>query len=206
MDAKGKSAGDNLNPPGAPEKVDISTRPQRGPALYTLERKPFAFFHLFRFLLIPLSLMVTAALALVLLPQSSTDTIVRRLQSFREGSGREQIAFLYLGHRIQNKELQIRGVVRNITSLPIDQLDAAIRLYSHNRDLLETAIVRMDKESIAPNDIARFELVYPNYESEFSSYSVEFKMRRGQAIPYKDMREDRTHTDRPSADSGRQQE
>ena len=98
------------------------------------------------------------------------------------------IAFLYLGHEIQNDEFHIRGVVRNITTEPIEKLDAVVRLYSHNRELLETDIVRMDKETIEPDEVAQFELVYPNYQSEFSSYSVEFKLRQGAFVPYKDMR------------------
>jgi hypothetical protein len=153
--------------------------------------KPSVFIDLLRVLLIPLSLIVAAGLALILLPQSTTDRFVQELQSRRGVSAQEKIAFLYLGHRIQNNEFHIRGVVRNITADPIEQLDAAVRLYSPGRDLLETAIVRMDKETIGSDEIARFELVYPDYRSEFSSYSVEFKLRRGDVMSYKDMRKTR---------------
>jgi hypothetical protein len=46
----------------------------------------------------------------------------------------------------------------------------------------------MSKETIDPGAIAQFELVYPKYEAEFGSYSVEFKLRQGAVVPYKDMR------------------
>jgi hypothetical protein len=159
------------------------------PALQTLDRRPHVFIDLFRVLLIPLSLIVAVGFILILLPQSTTDKFVQDLQFRSSASGSARIAFLYLGHQQQNDELKIRGVVRNITTDPIEQLDAAVRLYSSNGDLLETAIVRMDKETLDPDEIARFELVYPEYGSEFSSYSVEFKLRSGEVVPYKDMRQ-----------------
>lgn len=116
-----------------------------------------------------------------------------------------EVAFLYLGHQIRVNRFHIRGVVRNITPEPIEQLDATIRLYARNRELLETAIVRMDKDTIAPNQIARFELVYPDYRSEFSSYSVEFKLRNGKVIPYRDLRESKPESEETPA-TGVQQE
>lgn len=139
-------------------------------------------------MLILLGIVVAAGFVLILLPQATTDNFVEDLRSRSGASGREMIAFLYLGHEVQNGAFHIRGVVRNITTAPIEQLDAAIRLYSNNRELLETAVVRMNKETIDPDAIARFEMVYPDYQSEFSSYSVEFKLRRGAIVPYKDMR------------------
>jgi len=54
--------------------------------------------------------------------------------------------------------------------------------------VLETAIVRLDKEIIAPDEVAQFNLVYPDYKSEFAGYSVAFKLRQGPFVPYKDMR------------------
>lgn len=200
-----KPAGNNTHPMDTLEPADNAKRSRQGLTIQTLERKPFALFPLLRVLLIPLSLVVAAALLLILLPQSTTDSIVRELQFRKWGGAREKVAFLYLGHRIQKNEFQIRGVLRNITTESIDQLDAAIRLYGKNRNLLETAIVRMDKETIDPNDIARFELVYPDYESEFSSYSVEFKLRRGEVISYRDMRETLTQSGRESAVEDEQQ-
>lgn len=161
---------------------------RHAPELRTLDRKSSVVIDLLRVLLIPLSLIVAAGFLLILLPQSTTDKLIRELQSRDGASDRETIAFLYLGHQIQNDEFQIRGVVRNITTDPIEQLDAAVRLYSADGNLLETAIVRMDKESIDPDEIARFDLVMPNYQSEFSSYSVAFKFRQGEVVHYKDMR------------------
>jgi len=140
-------------------------------------------------LLIPLGLITAAGLLLALLPQSTADSMIRDLEARRGLSSQAKIAFLYLGHQVRDNKLQIRGVVRNITADPIEQLDATVRLYAPNRDLLETVIVRMDKEVINPDELARFDLVYPEYRSEIASYSVEFKLRQGNVIPYKDMRE-----------------
>jgi hypothetical protein len=183
--------------PSAEDKPETSKQPgtsgkgpitQKGPSLQTLPQKPSAVLALLRVLLILLSIVVAGGFLLILLSQNATERFVEDLKSRNNAPGQEMIAFLYLGHEIQNDEFQIRGVVRNITTEPIEQLDAVVRLYSHNRELLETDIVRMDKEKIEPDEIAQFELVYPNYQSEFSSYSVEFKLRRGAFIPYKDMR------------------
>jgi hypothetical protein len=165
----------------------------------TSKKTPSALFDLFRVLLIPLSLIVAAALVLVILPQSTVDRIIGEMHLRRGDSAREKIAFLYLGHRIQKNRFQIRGVIRNITTEPIEQLDANVRLYSPERDLLETAIVRMDKETIGPDELARFDLVYPDYGSNFSSYSVEFKLRQDGVLPYKDLRETREQPDRKPA-------
>lgn len=172
----------------APRADVPETAPRDRPAFHTLDRKSSLFIDLFRVLLIPLSLIVAAGFILILLPQSATDKLVQDLQSRSGATGREKIALLYLGHQLKNSELKIRGVVRNISTDPIEQLDAAIRLYSSDGELLETAITRMDKETIGPDEIAQFELVYPEYRSEFSSYSVEFKLRRGEVVPYKDLR------------------
>jgi hypothetical protein len=158
------------------------------PALGTLEKRHWMLTDLFRALLIILSLVVAAGFILILLPQASVDKFAQNLQSRKDTARQEKLAFLYLGDEIANNELHIRGVVRNITATPIVQLDATIRFYSHDRTLLETTIVRMNKETIAPDEIAQFELVYPNYRLEFGSYSAEFKLRQGDPMPYKDMR------------------
>jgi hypothetical protein len=100
----------------------------------------------------------------------------------------EKIALLYLGDDMNGNDFRIRGLVRNISSLPIEQLDAAVRFYSHNGTILETTVVRMNKETVAPNETAQFELVYPNYRMDFGSYSVDFKLRQGSPVDYKDMR------------------
>ncbi len=143
---------------------------------------------LLRVLLILLSLVVAAGFIMILLPQRTVDGLAEGLQSRRRASQPVAVAFLYLGDEISANEFRIRGVVRNITSDPIEKLDAAVRLYSHDGSLIETALVRMNKEIIAPDEIAQFDLVYPDYRSEFASYSVEFKLRQGAFVPYKDMR------------------
>jgi len=178
---------------------DAEPIPQQAPSLRTLPHKPPVFFALLRVVLILLSIVVAVGFLLILLSQTTTDRFVEDLRSRSSASGEETIAFLYLGHEIQNDEFHIRGVVRNITTEQIEKLDAAVRLYSYNRELLETAIVRMDKETIDPDEIAQFELVYPNYQSEFASYSVEFKLRQGAFVPYKDMR---GLQEKPDGDSG----
>jgi hypothetical protein len=174
--------------PEVPPDNAISNAAPEAPDFATLQRRPWMLIDLLRVLLIILSLAVAAGLAVVLLPQSAVDSIVQSLQARHASANPEQIAFLYLGDEVAGNELRIRGVVRNITTVPIEQLDASIRLYAPDRTLLETTIVRMNKETIDPGDIAQFELVYPNYKSEFGSYSVEFKSRPGIVVPYKDMR------------------
>jgi len=172
----------------APADVAISSRTPEAPAFVTLQRRPWVLTDLIRVFLIFLSLTACAGLVLILLPQPAFDKIIKNLQERQEVVRQEQIAFLYLGDEITNNELHLRGVIRNITPLPIEQLDAIIRLYAPARSLLETTVVRMDKEMIGPNEAAQFELVHPNYRSEFGSYSVEFKLRQGSIVPYKDMR------------------
>jgi hypothetical protein len=158
------------------------------PAFRTLEKRHWMLADLFRVLLIILSLVVAAGFILILLPQPSIDKFAQNLQARQSAGRQEKIAFLYLGDEITNNELHVRGVVRNITTAPIEQLDAVVRFYSQDRTLLETTIVRANKETIAPDEIAQFELVYPNYRMEFGSYSAEFKLRQGDPMPYKDMR------------------
>lgn len=174
----------------AADSSDVATSGQvaEAPVFATLQRRPWMLIDLLRVLLIVLSLAVAGVLALVLLPQPAVDGLVRNLQARHEVSNPEQIAFLYLGDEIAGNELHIRGVVRNITAVPIEQLDAIVRFYAHDRSLLETTIVRLSKELIGPGEIAQFELVYPNYQMEFTGYSAEFKLRQGSLVPYKDMR------------------
>lgn len=172
----------------APEDSAGPPSPPKTPAFATLQGRPWIITDLLRALLILLSLVVAAGFILILLPQPAVDRMAKDLQSRRGASQQEIIAFLYMGDEIKNNEFHIRGVVRNITTEPIEQLDAAVRLYSHDGSILETAVVRMSKEIIAPDEIAQFELVYPNYQSEFGSYSVEFKLRQGAFVHYKDMR------------------
>jgi hypothetical protein len=161
------------------------------PAFEILQGRPLILVDLLRALLIVASLIVAAALVLTALPQSSVDRLAKRLLARHGAMQPEQIAFLYLGDDLKDKDFRIRGVIRNISTVPIEQLDASVRLYAHDRSVLETAVVRMSKETIAPGEIAQFELVYPDYRQEFGSYSVEFKLRKGAVLPYKDMRANR---------------
>jgi hypothetical protein len=46
----------------------------------------------------------------------------------------------------------------------------------------------MDAEVIAPDAIASFHLAYPDYSGQFGSYTVDFKLRQGEILSYKDMR------------------
>ncbi len=158
------------------------------PAFATLEKRHWVLSDLFRVLLIVLGIAVLAALILTFLPQSNIDGMVQKLQARHSVASPEQIEFLYLGDESANNEFRVRGLVRNITALPMEKLDAVVRFYAHDRRLLETTVVRMSKDTIDPGALAQFELVYPNYGSEFGSYSVEFKLRQGSLVPYKDMR------------------
>jgi len=143
---------------------------------------------LLRAFLIILSLAAAAALMLTLLPQSTVDRIGQYLESRHRTAQPEKIAFLYLGDQTIDNQFHIRGAVRNITASPIEQMDAVVRFYAQDRSLLETIIVRMDKETIGPREIAQFKLVYPNDRPGFAGYSAEFKLRQGKTVPYQDLR------------------
>lgn len=202
-------------PPGLPDLANQAKEPDSGesapgettdsapattlapsvPAFEILQRRPLILVDLLRALLIAASLAVAAALVLIVLPQSSIDALAKRLLARHGASQPERIAFLYLGDDLKDKAFRIRGVIRNISTASIEQLDAAIRLYAHDRSILETTVVRMSKETIDPGEIAQFELVYPDYRQDFGSYSVEFKLRQGAVLPYKDMRANRAAPD-----------
>ena len=166
----------------------VPARPPDVPEFATLQKRPWLLTDLLRAFLIVLSLVVALGLILILLPQSAIDRMSKGLQSRHATARLERIALLYLGDEAINNAFHIRGVVRNITTAPIEQLDAAIRLYGHDGTILETTVVRMNKETVAPDEVAQFELVYPNYKMEFSKYSVEFKLREGGIVSYTDMR------------------
>ncbi len=155
----------------------------------TLQNRPSLAMELIRAALIILALVVAAGFILIVIPQGTVESMSQGLQA-RSGvtPKQEMIALLYLGDEVKDREFHIRGVVRNITTQPIEKLDASIRLYGADGNLLETAIVRMDKESFAPDETAEFHLIYPNYNMQFSSYAVDFKFRQGDLVAYKDMR------------------
>jgi hypothetical protein len=154
-----------------------------------IRRHPPLIMDILRLFLFLLSFVVAGGFLLILLPQPIVDRIAQSFQSRSvAGPQQEKVAFLYLGDEVKDGAFHIRGVVRNIATQPLEQVDVTIRLYSHDGSLRETAILRLDRESIAPDSTAEFHLTYPNYNSQFSSYSVEFKLRSGEVLPYKDLR------------------
>jgi hypothetical protein len=188
LDKPGPSSKGVPPSPQAPPDSLISHAPAEAPVFATSQKRPWLLADLFRALLIALSLVVAAGFILVLLPQPNIDQMTRDLQSRHGTAGQEQLSLLYLGDETKDNEFHVRAVVRNITTVPIERLDAAIRLYAHDGSVLETTVVRLNKETIAPDETGQFDLVYPNYQSEFAKYSVEFKLREGGVVPYKDMR------------------
>jgi hypothetical protein len=170
----------------------ISTPPRETapqvPAFKTYPQQSRTLSDLFRAFLIVLTLVVAAGFVLILLSQSTIDKIAKDFRSQNGAAQPEKIALLFLGDELKDNEFQIRAVVRNITNAPIEQLDAAVRLYSNAGRIMETVVVRMDKEIITPDETSQFRLVYPNYKTEFSRYAVEFKLRQGAPIAYKDLR------------------
>ena len=140
-------------------------------------------------LLVLLAVAVGAGLALVALPDGTIYQLTQNLQASKAaGLPPDRLALLYLGDEPKGKDLRIRGIVRNISGDPIEKLDAVVRLYSPENVLLETAVLRMDQEYIAPDAIAEFDLFYPNFSGQFGSYSVDFKFRQGETVGYKDRR------------------
>lgn len=192
-----EQSADQKEPDAAPldENIPAAQPPSRAPAFATVQKPPWAIADFFRALLILLSLVVALGFVMILLPQAAVDELAMDLRSRYGVPLRERIALLYLGDTIQNNEFRIRGVVRNITAEPLEKLDAAIRFFRHDGTILQTTIVRMSKESIAPDEIAQFNVVYPDYQREFASYAVEFKLRQGDLVHYKDVRGDRLKSD-----------
>ncbi len=176
-----------LEIPAAPPEVPAG--PLEVPAFHTPATRTTLFVDIMRGVLILLAVVVALGFALLIIPQGSVDRFSAYLQSRSTNEPfYEKIAFLYLGDEVRDDEFEISGAVRNITTEPIEQLDAVLRLYSASGELLETAVVRMDKDKIAPDEVAQFHLVYPHYDRRFGSYAVEFKLRQGGFVPYKDMR------------------
>ncbi len=164
------------------------------PTFATIAQRTGFFSDIMRGALVVLALVVAAGFVLIILPQQSVDRIAQSLQSRSSAAPlQEEIAFLYLGDELKDNEFDIRGAVRNIMTEPIEKLDAVIRLYAAGGDLLETVVVRMDKETIGPDEVAQFHLAYPDYKGQFGSYAVEFKLRQGENVLYKDMRAPRGH-------------
>ena len=154
-------------------------------------QKSGAWLDLCRALILIAGVIALLGVTLVLLPQSAIDKIAARFENRRDITEHEKIALLYLADEFMDGAFRIRGIIRNIADAPIEQIDATVRLYSRDRTLLETVVVRLDKNVIAPNDFARLELTVPEHTAGFAGYAVEFKLREGGVIPYRDMRNQR---------------
>ena len=144
---------------------------------------------LLRGALILLALVVAGGFILILLPERTVRSMAQLLQATRAAEiPNERIALLYLGDEITGKDFHIRGIVRNISPEPVEKVDAAVRLHASDGSLLETVVARLDLETIAPDATSEFHVVFPDYKGEFGSYSVDFKLRGGDSVPYKDRR------------------
>jgi hypothetical protein len=165
--------------------------PAQQASIFSTPQKPSGIWlDLLRGVLLILSLLIIAAVTLVLLPQRALDTIVHQFESRHSSPIQERIALLYLGDEIENGSFRIRGVVKNIAAGPIEKMDAAVRLYDREGSATKTVLIRLDKEVIDPGAIARLDLVIPNYKMDISGYAVEFQLRDGEKISYKDLRRD----------------
>lgn len=159
------------------------------PPLFALPgNAPGVWADLARALLLLAGVAAAAALLLVLLPDRTFDSMTRALHSRHAGGAAERIALLYLGDAPGDETFRIRAVVRNISADPIDGLDAAVRLYARDGSLTETVIARMDRETVGPGELARLEVALVGGRPQVGAYSVEFKLRGGEALAYRDMR------------------
>ncbi len=172
-----------------PEESQIPAQPDPIPLFQSLQPQTSVAADIIRGALILLAFAVTLSLVTVCLPQGAFDKVAETMRIRKsEPPPQEKIALLYLGDEARGTEFHIRGVVRNIIEAPVEQLDAVIRLYAPDRTLLETAVVRMDSELIPPDAVATFHLTYPEYHKQFGSFSLDFKQRQGDLVPYKDLR------------------
>jgi len=188
LDKSGQASEGPQTPPA--DRAPQQARPAPTPGFEILE-KPGVLWDLGRAALILAGLLVALGFTVVVLPQPAIDRLARNLEARHQREQPDAIALLYLGDDRTGSDFRVRGVVRNISPDPVEQLDATVRFYAHDNSILETTVVRLSKETIDPGGIAQFELVYPNYRNEFGSYSVEFKLRQGKIISYQDMRETR---------------
>jgi hypothetical protein len=151
-----------------------------------LQKKSGVLTDICRALILIAGFIALSGVALVILPYSAIEKIAARIEG--RGGEQEKIALLYLTDEFTGSAFRIRGVVRNISAAPAERIDAVVRLYDGKRSLLETVIVRLDKDILAPDDFARLELTVPEHTEGFAGYAVEFKLREGGVIPYIDMR------------------
>ncbi len=171
---------------------EAEPEPAAGYSFLTLQQRNPVLMDILRGALIMLAVLAVGAIILVALPQPAVDRMALALRPRNApGPPPEKIAFLYLGDEVKDNQFHIRGVVRNISSQAIDQLEATVRIYAPDHTLLETQVVRMDSDTIFPNETASFHLSFPDYRGQFGSYSLDFKLAQGDPVPYKDMRETR---------------
>ena len=150
-----------------------------------------------RAVILTVGVIALTGVTLVLLPQNTVEKIAARLESRHNGAEYEKIALIYLADEFTDGAFRIRGIIRNITDAPTERIDGVVRLYNRQRALMETVVVRLDKDIIAPNDFARLELTVPKYNEGFAGYAVEFKLREGGGVPYKDIRGQISHNTNP---------
>jgi len=160
-------------------------------------QKFYVWADLYRGFILIVGVIAALTAALVVLPQSVVDRLAANIESSRGVAEYEKIALLYLADEFSDGAFRIRGVIRNIAVAPTARIDAVVRLYGRDRALLETVVVRLDKDIMEPNDFARFELTVPNHTEGFAGYAVEFKLRDGDILPYKDMRRQITQNSNP---------
>jgi hypothetical protein len=163
------------------------------PALFGLSsaappKRPFILNGFVQTILLILSVAVAIALILTVMPEGTFNGMTQNLEARNAATSQAVIGLLALGDQIKDNEFHVGGEIRNISSTRIEKLDASVRFYGHDGNALETTIVRMDKEVIAPDETASFNLVHSNYQNEYARYSVEFKFRQGDKAAYKDMR------------------
>jgi hypothetical protein len=192
------SASPALSPAMPSEDISTPIRESalQAPTFKTHQQRSGMLSDLFRAFLIILSLIVAAGFTLILLSQPTIDRMAQDLRTQYGAPQQEKIALLFLGDTVKDNEFQVQANIRNISKAPIEHLDAAIRFYSHTGRIQETVMVRMDKEILAPDEIGQFRLAYPNSKMEFSRYAVEFKLRQGELIAYRDMRTARQQSSR----------
>ncbi len=196
MQAAGFQQGADESQPSASDSphlqsaaAETTTPPPLQLRFETIAERPSFLMDILRISLILLCFVIAAAWILIALPQSAVDRIAARLLPRNVALvPQEKIALLYLGDETKDKEFTIRGVIRNISSEPLENLDAIFRMYGPDGSVTDTAIVRMDFESIAPGTTAQFHLTYHDYQQQFSSYVIDFKSRQGDAVPYADLR------------------
>jgi hypothetical protein len=158
-------------------------------ATEVLEPRSFLLWGLMRAAALIAILVLAGCLVLILVPETTMQKLVTVIRAARADEiPAPKIALLYLGDEMKGNEFHIRGFVRNISTAPIQRLDASIRLYRPDGTLLETHVSRMDVETIPPDATSEFHLVYPDYAGQFGSYSADFKLRDGDLLPYKDWR------------------